>query len=75
MYASRLSAQALSIVLSGVVIALGLGCAMPRWTPNPSFVITKEEAAADLKRMQANPVEARRPVVFLAGIGDLSIFL
>ena len=65
--------------ISCVVIACcgfalsGTGCAMPRWTPNPSFVVTKNEAAADLERMQANPVAAQRPVVFLAGIGDLSI--
>ncbi len=54
--------------------ALGAGgCAMPRRAPNPSFSVTREAARADLERMRATPVDLARPVVFLAGIGDLSI--
>ena len=48
-------------------------CATPRWNPNPSFEVTRSEAAADLLRMQAAPVVSQRPIVFLAGISDPSI--
>ncbi len=48
-------------------------CATPRWDPNPSFTVTKALAQQDLGRMKAAPVEAARPIVFLAGISDPSI--
>ncbi len=64
-------------VLTGVVFGASTilvgGCAMPRWTPNPSFPISRPEAQQDLRRMQDHPVALERPLVFLAGIGDLSI--
>ncbi len=48
-------------------------CSTPRWTPNPSFSIDRKSARADLARMAAAPVTAERPILVLAGIGDLRI--
>lgn len=63
------------IRVSGALIlcATHVGCSMPRWQPNPSFDVTRAEARADIARMQDSPIALPRPVVFLAGIGDLSI--
>jgi hypothetical protein len=64
---------AFALLASGSMALTAAGCALPRWTPNPSFTISRPDAAADLKRMQADPVALERPLVFLAGIGDLSV--
>jgi len=69
----RAALSAAGVVIAGAWSFLGVGCAMPRWTPNPSFAISRPDAQQDLRRMQENPVALERPLVFLAGIGDLSI--
>ena len=61
----------LALLLAAALAATG--CSMPRRTPNPSFPTTKKDAEADLARMQASPATLERPVLILAGIGDLSI--
>jgi len=61
-------------MLSALLLAVAAAaCATPRWQPNPSFAVSRQTAARDLARMQADPKPLPRPVVFLAGIGDLSI--
>ncbi|MDI9403562.1 MAG: hypothetical protein QM516_06795, partial [Limnohabitans sp.] len=61
-------------MLSALLLAAAAAaCATPRWQPNPSFAVSRQTAARDLARMQADPKPLPRPVVFLAGIGDLSI--
>lgn len=67
-----IGARAILAPLAAAALAAG-GCSMPRRTPNPSFAVTRDAARADLARMRAEPVELARPVVFLSGIGDLSI--
>ncbi|RLS94585.1 MAG: hypothetical protein DWI12_06275 [Planctomycetota bacterium] len=61
-----------AIVFASAVFATS-GCSTPRWTANPSFSIDRESARADLARMASAPVPAQRPILVLAGIGDLRI--
>jgi len=61
-------------VLIAITAALLIaGCATPDRIANPSFPVTRRQAESDLRRMQAAPVQAERPIVFLAGIGDPSV--
>ena len=67
------------LVVVAVIVAVLLvtitagGCAIPRRTPNPSFPTTKEQAQADLERMELDSRPLERPLVVLAGIGDPKI--
>lgn len=57
-----------------VALCVGLAaCSLPKRPPNPSFPLTKDEARADLRRMEADKRPVVRPIVFLAGIGDPAV--
>lgn len=62
----------LSLAACAATLALG-GCFVPIRPPNPSFPASRDEAQRDLDRMAADPVKLARPLIVLAGIGDLSI--
>lgn len=70
--ASRLLARALAAGATSAAI-FATSCVVPLRQPNPSFPTSREEAEVDLARMRAEPVRLERPLLVLAGIGDLSI--
>lgn len=51
--------------------ALAGGCAEPM---NPAFPVTTEQAQADIKLMDANPVSLPRPLVIIGGLDDPGVF-
>jgi pimeloyl-ACP methyl ester carboxylesterase len=61
------------VVAAAVVAGALSSCSLPKRAANPSFAVTRPDAAKDLARMQSSPVTATRPVVFLAGIGDPAV--
>lgn len=56
-----------------MAIAIASGCALPTRPPNPSFSVSRADARADLARMSAAPATLERPLVILAGTGDLDV--